>query len=334
MWTLTPGTEAGRRGDAVGVEQGHNLNRPKDGSGPDAAAPASRRRNTPLAQEWPPRHRRNRWDKSGRRGAAPAICSADRYVWAKRKGRAAAFSSHPTSGRRARQRPGAPKETPSHGPRRLGAARPVGRFRFNRMLRPPARAGLSAAAAAEIRRSRGKGPARHRRYAFSPQPPDRHGPAGGRSANGKNSRSKRLTRLRTTALPTLRENSHARARTIADMLSRKHKQEEMLGMVTSAPLITGGKFRPAANTDVPWKGQTRHKSPRRTTRAVIPVRLGTQVFAALGATAAQNGAAAGGSHAGAETVGAGSSDFTGLVCSFHDSAPFSFLRTPPATMAR
>ena len=129
-------------------------------------------------------------------------------------------------------------------------------------------------------------------------------------------------------------NSHARARTIADMLSRKHKQEEMLGMVTSAPLITGGKFRPAANTDVPWKGQTRHKSPRRTTRAVIPVRLGTQVFAALGATAAQNGAAAGGSHAGAETVGAGSSDFTGLVCSFHDSAPFSFLRTPPATVAR
>lgn len=81
--------------------------------------------------------------------------------------------------------PAPPKETPSHGPRRLGAARPVGRFRFNRMLRPPARAGLSAAAAAEIRRSRGKGPARHRRYAFSPQPPDRHGPAGGRSANGK-----------------------------------------------------------------------------------------------------------------------------------------------------
>ena len=108
MWTLTPGTEAGRRGDAVGVEQGHNLNRPKDGSGPDAAAPASRRA-TRRGAGWPPRHRRNRWDKSGRRGAAPAICSADRYVWVKRKGRAAAFSSHPTSGRRTRQRPGAPK---------------------------------------------------------------------------------------------------------------------------------------------------------------------------------------------------------------------------------
>ena len=129
-------------------------------------------------------------------------------------------------------------------------------------------------------------------------------------------------------------NSHARARTIAGMLSRKHKQEEMLGMVTSAPLIAGGKFPPAANSDVPWKGQTRHKSPRHTTRAAMTARLGTQIFTALGATAAQNGATAGGSHAGTETVGTGSSDFTGLVCSFHKAAPFSFLRDPPATTPR
>ena len=45
--------------------------------------------------------------------------------------------------------------------------------------------------------------------------------------------------------------------------------------------------------------------------------LDSETLAALGATTAQDGAAAGGGHAGAETVGAGFSDFTGLVCSLH-----------------
>ncbi len=41
-------------------------------------------------------------------------------------------------------------------------------------------------------------------------------------------------------------NSHARARQLAGALSRKHKKEEMLCMVTPAALIAGGKFRPLA----------------------------------------------------------------------------------------
>ena len=68
-------------------------------------------------------------------------------------------------------------------------------------------------------------------------------------------------------------NSHARARQLAGMFSRKHEKEEMLGMVTSAVLITGGKFRSAANTDMPWKAQTRHQNPRRAARALMPPAL-------------------------------------------------------------
>ncbi len=116
-------------------------------------------------------------------------------------------------------------------------------------------------------------------------------------------------------------NSHARARQLTGVLSLKHEKKEMLGMVTSAAFITGGKFRPAANTDMPWKAQTRHQNPRSS---------GAQALAPLGATTAQNSAAAGGGHTGTETVGTDSSDFTGLICSFHDSAPFSFLYVTPA----
>ncbi len=65
-------------------------------------------------------------------------------------------------------------------------------------------------------------------------------------------------------------NSHARARQLAGALSRKHKKEEMLCMVTPAALIAGGKFRPATNTDMPWKAQTRHQNPRRAARTLTP----------------------------------------------------------------
>lgn len=68
-------------------------------------------------------------------------------------------------------------------------------------------------------------------------------------------------------------NSHARARQFVGMLSRQHKKEKMLGMITPAALIAGGKFRPATNADMPWKAQTRHQNPRRAARALRPPRL-------------------------------------------------------------
>ena len=130
-------------------------------------------------------------------------------------------------------------------------------------------------------------------------------------------------------------NSHTRARQLAGMLSRQHKEEEMLGMVTPAAFIAGAEFRPATNANMPWKAQTRHQNPRGVRqRRSGPRTSGAQALAPLGATAAQNGPTAGGGHAGAKTVGAGSSDFTRLICSFHDSAPFSDLCVTPAVSTR
>lgn len=47
--------------------------------------------------------------------------------------------------------------------------------------------------------------------------------------------------------------------------------------------------------------------------------LGGEALAALGATAADDGAAVGGSHTGTEAVGTLSADLAGLVSSFHDA---------------
>lgn len=47
--------------------------------------------------------------------------------------------------------------------------------------------------------------------------------------------------------------------------------------------------------------------------------LGGQALAALGTTAADDGATVGGAHAGAEAVGTLSADFAGLIRSFHDA---------------
>ena len=47
--------------------------------------------------------------------------------------------------------------------------------------------------------------------------------------------------------------------------------------------------------------------------------LGGQALAALGTTAADNGATVGGAHAGAEAVSTLSADLAGLIRSFHDA---------------
>ena len=89
-------------------------------------------------------------------------------------------------------------------------------------------------------------------------------------------------------------------------------------MVTPAPLVARGILRLFA--DAALAGQKKafgHDGSLLGSRGAAPNRLGAQMLATLGATTAQDGAAAGGGHAGAETVGAGSSDFTGLVCSLH-----------------
>ena len=103
-------------------------------------------------------------------------------------------------------------------------------------------------------------------------------------------------------------------------------------MVTPAPLVARGILRLFA--DAALAGQKKafgHDGSLLGSRGAAPHRLGAQMLAALGATTAQDGAAAGGGHAGAETVGAGSSDFTGLVCSLHCS---SSLRVAAATDSR
>lgn len=206
MGTLTPETEAGRRGDAVVVELDHSPNRPRGGSGPDVATSASRRAVCRGAK-WPPRHRRNRWDKNGRQGAARAKCSADRRVWEQRKGSAAAFSSHPTLNRHTRQGPGVARQDARPQARRLSAGATHGTFSVQ-----------SHAAAVRrgrtIRRSSGKNSALTRRRSRASPPAcrlataTRSAWAGRRSeCRRKNSRSRRFMRLRTTALPTLRETA-------------------------------------------------------------------------------------------------------------------------------
>ena len=89
----------------------------------------------------------------------------------------------------------------------------------------------------------------------------------------------------------------------------------MLGVQTPAPLIARYEFRPTAYPQMLRQTILMHGNTH--VERGKPAPLGAQNLTALGAATTDDGAPAGGGHAGAEPVSAGPSDFARLICSFH-----------------
>ena len=86
-------------------------------------------------------------------------------------------------------------------------------------------------------------------------------------------------------------------------------------MQTPAPLIARYEFRSSAYPQVLRQTILIHGNTH--VERDKPATLGAQNLTALGAATTDDGAPAGGGHAGTEPVSAGPSDFARLICSFH-----------------
>ena len=97
-------------------------------------------------------------------------------------------------------------------------------------------------------------------------------------------------------------------------------------MQTPAPLIARYEFRSSAYPQVLRQTILIHGNTH--VERGKPAPLGAQNLTALGAATTDDGAPAGGGHAGAEPMGAGPSDFARLICSFHGRLLIKFPSWP------
>ena len=103
--------------------------------------------------------------------------------------------------------------------------------------------------------------------------------------------------------------------------TRENEDDEIPAVMTPALCITEGVIRMTSDTPLFRQTLARHHGFSLAARPCPAAGLGAQLFAALGATAAQNGAAAGGRHAGTETMHLAALALFGLIGSQHLSFP-------------